>query len=54
MGANDRFIPSGYTDGPNGGPPEEYRGDIMNIVEMAINKNEMKFLLEGKNGYKLD
>ena len=26
----------------------------MNIVEMAINKNEMKFLLEEKNGYKLE
>ena len=32
----------------------EYRGDIMNIVEMALNKNEMKFLLEGEKGYKLE
>lgn len=22
MGANDRFVPGGYTDGPNGGSPE--------------------------------
>ena len=30
MGANDRFIPGGYTDGPNGGSPEIVTDKIPN------------------------